>query len=56
MVGVVNMPELIAQTNMDAASVARLKEELGKFTVWLSRNSEKYMVCRYEKYESAMAG
>jgi len=52
----VNMPELIAQTNMDAASVARLKEELGKFTVWLSRNSEKFFVAKYEKLESAVAG
>lgn len=43
------MPELIAQTNMDAASVARLKEELGKFAVWLSRGSEKFFCARYEK-------
>lgn len=51
----VNMPELTAQTNMDAASVARLKEELSKFTVWLSRNSEKYFVAKYEKLENAIA-
>ncbi|KAK5102414.1 Esa1p-associated factor [Exophiala xenobiotica] len=51
----VNMPELIAQTNMDVQSVQRLKEELTKFTVWLSRNSEKYFVAKYEKAESAVA-
>ena len=45
----VNMPELIAQTNMDAQSVARLKEEISKFCVWLARNSNKYFVAKYEK-------
>lgn len=49
------MPELTAQTNMDAAAVSRLKEELSKFTVWLSKNSEKYFVAKYEKPESAVA-
>jgi mortality factor 4-like protein 1 len=49
------MPELTAQTNMDAPSVARLKEELSKFTVWLSRNSEQYFVAKYEKPENAVA-
>ena len=43
------MPELIAQTNMDAQSVARLKEEISKFCVWLARNSNKYFVAKYEK-------
>ena len=51
----VNMPELTAQTNMDASSVQRLKEELSKFTVWLSRNSERYFVAKYEKPENAVA-
>ncbi|RMZ91632.1 hypothetical protein DV736_g1124, partial [Chaetothyriales sp. CBS 134916] len=45
----VNMPELIAQTNMDTQSVARLKEEISKFCVWLSRNSHKYFAAKYEK-------
>lgn len=49
------MPELTAQTNMDAAAVQRLKEELSKFTVWLSKNSEKYFVAKYEKAENAIA-
>ncbi|PYH80914.1 chromatin modification-related protein eaf3 [Aspergillus uvarum CBS 121591] len=41
------MPELIAQTNMDAQSTNRLREELSKFTIWLSRNSAKYFATRY---------
>lgn len=46
---IVNMPEIIAQTNMDSQSIARLKEELTKFCTWLSRNSPKYFVAKYEK-------
>ena len=45
----VNMPELIAQTNMDAQSVSRLKEEISKFCTWLARNSHQYFVAKYEK-------
>ncbi|KAL1983449.1 hypothetical protein VTN96DRAFT_10355 [Rasamsonia emersonii] len=41
------MPELIAQTNMDQQSTNKLREELSKFTLWLSRNSEKYFANRY---------
>jgi mortality factor 4-like protein 1 len=44
----VSLPELLAQTNMDQQSVGRLKEEIGKFTVWLGRNSETYFVSEYE--------
>ena len=36
------MPELIAQTDMDAQSIGRLREELSKMLLWLSRNSGKY--------------
>lgn len=43
------MPELIAQTNMDTQSVARLREEISKFCVWLARNSATYFVAKYEK-------
>ena len=43
------MPELIAQTNMDTQSVARLKEEISKFCTWLARNSTKYFCAKYEK-------
>lgn len=41
------MPELIAQTNMDLQSTNRLREELSKFTLWLSKNSDKYFATRY---------
>jgi mortality factor 4-like protein 1 len=34
------MPELIAQTNMDQQSTNRLREELSKIAIWLSKNSE----------------
>ncbi|KAG9232184.1 MRG-domain-containing protein [Amylocarpus encephaloides] len=44
----VTLPELIAQTNMDAQSVNRLREELSKMTNWLGRNAEKYFVKEYE--------
>ncbi|TQV95057.1 histone acetylase complex subunit [Cordyceps javanica] len=45
---VVSLPELLAQTNMDQQSVSRLREEIGKFTVWLGRNCEHYFVNEYE--------
>ncbi|KAL4909059.1 hypothetical protein BDW74DRAFT_145897 [Aspergillus multicolor] len=41
------MPELIAQTNMDLQSTNRLREELSKFTIWLSKNSDNYFATRY---------
>lgn len=43
----VSMPELIAQTNMDAQSVARLREELAKVTAWLGRNAQRYFARGY---------
>jgi mortality factor 4-like protein 1 len=33
---------------MDQQSVSRLREELGKFTGWLGRNTESYFVNEYE--------
>lgn len=39
---IATMPELLAQTNMDAQSTARLREELSKFCIWLSKHSETY--------------
>lgn len=44
------MPELIAQTNMDSQSVARLREELSKITQWLSKdaNISRYFLMQYE--------
>ncbi|KAH8778427.1 histone acetylase complex subunit [Diaporthe sp. PMI_573] len=44
----VSLPELLAQTNMDQQSVSRLREELTKFTNWLSKNGHKYFVREYE--------
>lgn len=34
------MPELIAQTNMDAQSVSRLREELVNMLAWLSKEPQ----------------
>ncbi|KFA78958.1 hypothetical protein S40288_00647 [Stachybotrys chartarum IBT 40288] len=45
---IVSLPELLAQTNMDQQSVSRLREEIGKFTVWLGRNCEKYFSSAYD--------
>ncbi len=42
------LPELLAQTNMDQQSVSRLREEIGKFTMWLCRNSKTYFASQYE--------
>ncbi|KAI9799261.1 MAG: Esa1p-associated factor [Piccolia ochrophora] len=45
---VVSLPELIAQTNMDAQAVSRLKEELSKLTSWLAKHSAEYFTNEYE--------
>jgi mortality factor 4-like protein 1 len=45
----VNLPELIAQTNMDSQSVNRLREEISKFCTWLARNSGRFFCAKYEK-------
>ncbi|KAJ5949244.1 Chromatin modification-related protein eaf3 [Penicillium verhagenii] len=41
------LPELLAQTNMEYKSTGRSHEELSKFSIWLSRNSEKYFPTQY---------
>ncbi|KAJ5809581.1 Chromatin modification-related protein eaf3 [Penicillium pulvis] len=41
------LPELLAQTNMEYKSTGRSHEELSKFSIWLSRNSEKYFLTKY---------
>lgn len=43
----VSLPEMIAQTNMDLQSVSRLREELAKFTNWLSKNYDDYFLDEY---------
>ncbi|KAJ5988039.1 Chromatin modification-related protein eaf3 [Penicillium waksmanii] len=45
------LPELLAQTNMDLQSTQRLREELSKFSLWLSKNSEKYFRTEYVPVE-----
>jgi mortality factor 4-like protein 1 len=46
----VTLPELIAQTNMDQQSCARLREELHLMTAWLCKetNLRKYFSTPYE--------
>ncbi|KAI9837636.1 MAG: Esa1p-associated factor [Thelocarpon superellum] len=44
----VSMPELIAQTNMDAQSVSRLREELAKVTQWMGKHSQRFFTAEYE--------
>lgn len=44
----VTLPELLAQTNMDQQSVSRLREEIGKFTIWLGKEAKTYFVSEYE--------
>ncbi|CAG7953962.1 unnamed protein product [Penicillium salamii] len=46
------MPELIAQTNMDMQATNRLREEISKLSMWLSKNSEKYFATSYVVAES----
>ncbi|KAF7720021.1 Uncharacterized protein PECH_008107 [Penicillium ucsense] len=48
------LPELLAQTNMDLQATQRLREELSKFSLWLSKNSEKYFRTEYISAEDAV--
>ncbi|KAJ6008172.1 hypothetical protein N7540_012148 [Penicillium herquei] len=41
------LPELLAQTTMDYKSTGRSHEEISKFSIWLSRNSDKYFRTEY---------
>ncbi|KAJ5123677.1 Chromatin modification-related protein eaf3 [Penicillium atrosanguineum] len=41
------LPELLAQTNMDVSNTQRMREELSKLSLWLSRKSEKYFRTEY---------
>lgn len=43
-----SLPELIGQTNMDQQSVSRLREEMTKFSNWLSKHADDYFVRQYE--------
>ena len=48
------LPELLAQTNMDLQATQRLREELSKFSLCLSKNSEKYFRTEYISAEDAV--
>jgi mortality factor 4-like protein 1 len=43
------MPELIAQTNMDAQGVNKLREELLRMMIWMTRNAARIFATPYEK-------
>ncbi|KAL9002320.1 MAG: hypothetical protein Q9188_004743 [Gyalolechia gomerana] len=46
---IVSLPEIVAQTNMDAQSVNRLREEMTKFVNWLNKNTRTYFTADYER-------
>ncbi|KAL1958135.1 hypothetical protein VTO42DRAFT_4990 [Malbranchea cinnamomea] len=41
------MPELLAQTNMSVQATNRAREELTKFSIWMSKNAEKLFANKY---------
>ncbi|RMJ28145.1 hypothetical protein PHISP_00999 [Aspergillus sp. HF37] len=41
------LPELTAQTNMDVATITRLRVELAKFILWLSKNADRVFSMSY---------
>lgn len=47
------LPELLAQTNMDVQNTQRMREEISKLSLWLSRNSEKYFRTEYVPAEAS---
>jgi cobalamin biosynthesis protein CobT len=42
------MPEFLAQTNMNQQAINRVREELSKFSIWMSRNAEKLFAPKYD--------
>lgn len=44
----VTLPELIAQTNLGPQATNRLREELSKFSMWLSKTSDQFFTRRYQ--------
>lgn len=48
LIAIVSLPELIAQTNMDAQSVAKLRQEIQALTAWLGKNSTRFFTGEYE--------
>jgi len=45
----VNMPEWIAQTNMDPQSVGKVKEEMTLLNQWICRNHQRLFINQYER-------
>ncbi|EEH45490.2 uncharacterized protein PADG_01640 [Paracoccidioides brasiliensis Pb18] len=43
-----SLPELLAQTNLSQQSTNRLREELSKLAIWMSRNSERLFAIKYK--------
>jgi mortality factor 4-like protein 1 len=55
---IASLPELIAQTNMDQQSISRLREEVIKMTLWISKHADSiftvaYEACTHEYIEKA---
>lgn len=48
----VSLPELIAQTNMDAQSVSKLRQEVMEMASWLGKNSSRFFTAHYESASS----
>ncbi|PGH27271.1 hypothetical protein AJ80_00981 [Polytolypa hystricis UAMH7299] len=49
------LPELLAQTNLSQQATNRLREELSKFTMWLSKNSEAFFSAKYKTPDTEYA-
>ncbi|EEQ33619.1 histone acetylase complex subunit [Microsporum canis CBS 113480] len=45
---ITSLPELIAQTGLSQQATQRLREELSKFSMWLSKHSERYFSAKYD--------
>lgn len=43
-----SLPELIAQTGLSQQATQRLREELSKFSMWLSKHSDRYFSAKYD--------
>lgn len=46
------LPELLAQTNMTQTGTNRMREEVSKLSIWLSRNCERYFRTEYVPAEN----
>lgn len=46
------MPELLAQTNMGVQSINRAREELSKFSLWLSKHAEDLFAAKRNRVDN----